>query len=192
MMRRMGQEVVIQLSVTLSDVIYILHMLLDLVKWIVLLRGLINLIADIWRLLSSCIIGYFSPYFGIAVNEEGLAESLEHYDLLVLPPALLIDCKIAKSIVRVCKDLSKNRVKELMKSGHYVDAAVLYGDIEGLEILEVRELYHPRKLSRALRWCFLRRKLGSFKIGEINIYGMMVRNWRRLEEYTWIGKVGSI
>jgi hypothetical protein len=64
-----------------------------------------------------------------------------------------------------------------MKSGHYIDASALYDDIEGLEILEVRELYHPRKLSRALRWCFLRRKLGSFKIGEINIYEMMIRNW---------------
>jgi hypothetical protein len=73
-----------------------------MLRWIVLLRGLINLIADIWRFLSSCIVGYFSPYFGIAVDEKRLAESLGHYDLLILPPALLIDCKIAKSTIRVC------------------------------------------------------------------------------------------
>ena len=160
----------------------LLYMLRDLFGWISFAKALINLIVGVRKLLNSCIVGYFSPYFCIVVDEKKLAESLEHFDLLILPPKLFIDCKIAESIIGVCKDLSKDRIKELMKLGHGVDGAVLYEDMENLEALEVRGLYHIRELRKFLRWVFIRTRLRRFKIGGVNIYEMMVGNWRRLEE----------
>jgi hypothetical protein len=184
MMRGRDQEIhVIDLSrFTPLDALYMAR---DLLEWIFFMWDLIKYIPRIKRLLdsfvNSCIIGYFGS-FGIVVDEKKLAESLEHFDLLILPPKLFIDCKIAKSIIRICKDLSKDRIKELMKLGHGVDGAVLYDDMESLEALEVRGLYHIRELRKFLRWVLIRTRLRRFKIGGVNIYDMMVGNWRKLEE----------
>jgi hypothetical protein len=159
----------------------VLYMIRDLFGWISLVKALINLIIGVRRLLSSCIVGYFGNLY-ITYIEGKTAELLEHYDLLILPPKLFIDCKIGKSIIRTCKDLSRERIQELSKSGSGIDAFYLHRDIESLESLEVKELYHFRELRKFLKWVRIRIRLRRFKIGGVNVYEMMVGNWRKLEE----------
>jgi len=93
----------------------------------------------------------------------------------------LLDCRRANKVVSLCKEIGRRRAQELINSDPELAYYLLY-DLQNLEIMRVRELCHPKKLLRALKWYTMRRKLRDWKIGAINVYDWMMRNWRKIEE----------
>jgi acid stress-induced BolA-like protein IbaG/YrbA len=79
-------------------------------------------------------------------------------------------------------NLVESHVKRLMESGLYFTGVILHGDAKSLKIWEIRNLYRIKQAIEVFKWLLIRRKLKSFEIHGINIYEIMVRNWRRLEK----------
>jgi hypothetical protein len=93
-----------------------------------------------------------------------------------------MDCRAAKVVVAYAKNLCKNRAKKFLEYGDPLAAHALRYDVEGLEVIRVRELYHPKKLIKVFKSFILMKHLRDFTIEGVNVYDVMVVNWRRLEE----------
>jgi hypothetical protein len=135
------------------------------------------------KFADSCLVLYQSDDIWLAGRGNNILEPLEHFSVLILPPKFFLDCRGANKIVSLCKELGRRRAQELVNSGEPDLADLLLYDLQNLETMRVRELYHPKKLLRALKWYSIRRKLRCWKIGAINVYDWMTRNWRKIEEF---------
>jgi hypothetical protein len=172
---------VVDLSrITLLDV---LRLLKDLLGWIATLARAveaIGFIVSMAKLLNSCVVSYCRDLV-VVFYGEGAAKLPEWFVPLVLPPTLLVDCRAAKSVVAYAKNLCEDLVKRLEYEDPF-EAGVLRYDVEGLEVIRVRELYHPKKLIKVFKSFILMKYLRNFTIDGVNVYDVMVVNWRRLEE----------
>jgi hypothetical protein len=81
---------------------------------------------------------------------EDAVKSLEWFEPLAFPPTLLMDCRAAKLVVTYAKNLCKDRAKKFLEYGDPLAAHALRYNVEGLEVIRVRELYYPKKLIKVL------------------------------------------
>ena len=174
-----GARIVINSGgVTFLDVLYIIK---DVYGWIRFAKDIWRIFLHVKKLVDSCLVLYQSDNIWLAGRGNGIFEPLEHFSVLILPPKLLLDCRRANKVVSLCKELGRRRAQELINSDP-MSAYILLYDLQNLEIMRVRELYHPKKLLRALKWYIMRGKLRDWKIGAFNAYDWMTRNWRKIEE----------
>ena len=180
---------VVSLSgITLLDVLRLLKDLLDRLGWIVIL---IRIAISTPKHLNSCIVGYYRDLWFVLYGEDA-AKSLEWFESLVLPPTLLVDCRAAKSVVAYAKNLCKDRAKKFLEYGDPLAVHALRYDVEGLEVIRVRELYHPKKLIKVFKLLIFIKCLRNFTIDGVNIYDVMVVNWRKLEERAAWGPLARV
>jgi hypothetical protein len=174
-----GERIVIGSGgVTFLDVLYIIK---DVHGWISLVKTILHIFLHVKKLADSCLVLYQSDDIWLAGRGNGIFEPFEHFSVLILPPKFFLDCRRANKVVSLCKEIGRRRAQELINSDPDFADILLY-DLQNLEIMKVRELYHPKKLLRALKWYTMRRKLRYWKIGAINVYDWMTRNWRKIEE----------
>lgn len=174
-----GERIVIGSGgVTFLDILYIIK---DVHGWIHFAKGIWRIFLHVKKLADSCLVLYQSDTILLVGRGNGIFEPFEHFSVLILPPKFLLDCRRANKVVSLCKEIGRRRAQELINSDPELAYYLLY-DLQNLEIMRVRELYHPKKLLRALKWYTMRRKLRYWKIGAINVYNWMTRNWRKIEE----------
>jgi hypothetical protein len=61
------------------------------------------------KLLNSCVVSYCRDLV-VVFYGEGAAKLPEWFEPLVLPPTLLVDCRVAKSVVAYAKNLCEGLV----------------------------------------------------------------------------------
>jgi len=175
---------VVSLSgITLLDV---LRLLKDLLGWIATLARAVEAIGfnvSMAKLLNSCVVGYCRDLVVVFYGEGAANKLPEWFEPLVLPPTLLVDCRVAKVVVAYAKNLCEDLVKRLEYEDPLAAHALRY-DVEGLEVIRVRELYHPKKLIKVFKLFIFMKHLRNFTIDGVDIYDVMVVNWRKLEERT--------